>query len=169
MICLGIDPGLGRLGYGIVALQGSMFKALSYGCLETSPKDALEKRLLRVHETLETLLASFPVDCVAVEKLYFGKNKTTAEMVWQARGVVLLMVALAKKPLVEPNPGDVKIAVSGSGSAEKMQIQKMVQRLLNLSELPRPDDAADGLAIAITGLLFFRHNQRMENSNGMAT
>ena len=90
-------------------------------------------------------------------------------MVWQARGVVLLMVALAKKPLVEPNPGDVKIAVSGSGSAEKMQIQKMVQRLLNLSELPRPDDAADGLAIAITGLLFFRHNQRMENSNGMAT
>ncbi len=169
MICLGIDPGLGRLGYGVVALQGSMFKALSYGCLETSPKDAMEKRLLRVHETLETLLASFPIDCMAVEKLYFGKNKTTAEMVWQARGVVLLMAALAGKPLVEPNPGDVKIAVSGSGNAEKMQIQRMVQRLLNLSELPRPDDAADGLAIAITGLLLFRHNQRTEHRNRMGT
>jgi len=141
-----------------------MFESLSYGCLETSSKKPMEERLLSVYERLKTLFAAYPVDCVAVEKLYFGKNKTTAEMVWQARGVVLLMTALEKKPLLEPNPGDVKIAVSGNGKAEKIQVQKMVQRLLNLSELPRPDDAADGLAIAITGLLSFRHCRRIEGS-----
>ncbi len=161
MICLGIDPGLGRLGYGVVSLKGSTFEALSYGCLETSSKAPMEERLLQVYQTLGGLFSSFPLDCVAVEKLYFGKNKTTAEMVWQARGVILLLAALEQKTLLEPNPGDVKIAVCGTGTAEKMQVQKMVQRLLNLPELPRPDDAADGLAIAITGILFFRHNHRI--------
>lgn len=161
MICFGIDPGLGRLGYGVVSLEGSVFKALGHGCLETSSKTPMEERLLYVYENLGDLFSSFSPDCVAVEKLYFGKNKTTAEMVWQARGVILLLTALEKKPLIEPNPGDVKIAVSGTGAADKGQVQKMVQRLLNLSELPRPDDAADGLAIAITGLLFFRHHHRV--------
>ncbi len=161
MVCLGIDPGLGRLGYGVVSLRGSSFKSLSYGCLETSPKIPMEERLLYVYENLGKLFSSFSPDCIAVEKLYFGNNKTTAEMVWQARGVILLLVALEKKPLIEPNPGDVKIAVSGTGSADKVQVQRMVQRLLNLPELPRPDDAADGLAIAITGLLFFRHNHKV--------
>jgi len=161
MICLGIDPGLGRLGYGVVSLKGSTFEALSYGCLETSSKAPMKERLLQVYQTLEGIFSSFSPDCVAVEKLYFGKNKTTAEMVWQARGVILLLTALEQKTLLEPNPGDVKIAVCGTATAEKMQVQRMVQRLLNLPELPRPDDAADGLAIAITGILFYRHNHRI--------
>lgn len=110
------------------------------------------ERLGLLYGEIDEILARWEPDVVAVERLFFGKNITTAEMVWQARGVLLLAVARKGLPLLEPKPNEVKLAVCGTGSAAKSQIQGMVQRILCLRERPRPDDAADALAIGIAGL-----------------
>lgn len=152
MICLGIDPGVGLLGYGIVSQEGDVMKALDYGAVATAPGRPLSVRLDEIYGALCRKLEEHRPDAVAIERLFFGRNTTTAEMVFQARGVALL--AAARKGLVpyEPKPSEVKLAVCGNGVAEKQQVQGMVRCLLGLNETPRPDDAADALAIAITGL-----------------
>ena len=152
IICLGVDPGLARVGYGVVAQSGFKLRALNYGCIETSPDMTFTERLLKIYEDLNEQIQICKPDLVSIERLFFGKNTTTAEYVYQARGVVMLLVAQNKLPVVEPKPNQIKMALCGTGGAVKSQIQGMVQRFLALDEVPQPDDTADALAAAITGL-----------------
>ncbi|MDR2523538.1 MAG: crossover junction endodeoxyribonuclease RuvC [Synergistaceae bacterium] len=166
LVCLGVDPGLARLGYGLVRQFGSSFRVLAFGCVETESGMAFTQRLLRLYEVLGEQLEAFRLagcspDFMCVERLFFGRNITTAEFVWQARGAVLLLAAQQGLDVLEPKPSQVKMAVCGTGSADKTQVQRMVQRLLALDELPKPDDAADALAVALTGLAYYSHQRRM--------
>ena len=170
IICLGIDPGLARMGYGLVKQSGSMFRALDFGCVDTSPEEAFPSRLLRLYETIGERLETFRLngcspDFMCVERLFFGRNITTAEFVWQARGVVMLLAAQMGIEILEPKPNQVKVAVCGTGSADKTQVQRMVQRLLALDSVPKPDDAADALAIALTGLAYYAHERRVSRTD----
>lgn len=152
-VVLGIDPGTATTGYGVVGrtLRGD-FDLLAAGVIRTAPDVEMHLRLLELFTDLQALIREFRPNEVAVEKLFFGKNVTNAITVGQARGVVLLAAALAGLPLAEYTPAEVKQAISGYGNAEKRQMQEMVQRLLGLDEPPRPDDAADGVAIALCHL-----------------
>lgn len=150
--CLGIDPGLGRLGFGVVKQQGHFFESLAYGCIETEPGLDISRRLHKLYSSIEDQIKIWQPDFMCIEQLYFGRNTTTAGYVWQARGTILLLASQYDLKYYEPKPNQIKMAVCGSGAADKKQVQKMVQRLLNLKELPKPDDAADALAISLTGL-----------------
>jgi crossover junction endodeoxyribonuclease RuvC len=149
MKVLGIDPGTASLGYGIVERLGSGLRMVDVGCFETSPSQSLPARLLAIHGLLDELLALHRPDLVAVERLFFSRNAQTAFAVGQARGVVLLAAAQAEVPVREATPSEVKIAVTGYGRADKEQVGRMVATCLSLPEPPRPDDAADALAVAI--------------------
>lgn len=149
MIILGIDPGTAALGYGIIERNGGRLRAIDYGCLETSPDLAMPDRLLAIHGLLNDLLSLHEPAVVGVERLFFSRNAQTAMAVGQARGVVLLACAQHGAPVREATPNEVKSAVAGYGAADKEQVQRMVQLVLGMSELPRPDDAADALAIAV--------------------
>lgn len=148
---LGIDPGIGRMGYGLVRSQGNRLRTEDYGCVETPPGPVGE-RLVRIYEKMQELLQNLTPDVVAVEQLFFYRNVTTAFHVGQARGVVLLAARQAEVAVAEYTPMQVKQAVTGYGSAEKGQVQRMVAMLLGLPAPPRPDDAADALAVAICHL-----------------
>lgn len=152
-LALGIDPGTATTGYGLVRLtpQGTL-EAVAYGVILTPPHTPAHQRLLALFTDVKDLLALHSPDTCAVEKLFFQRNVSTAMAVGQARGVVLLAIAQAGVDVAEYAPNEVKQAVAGYGAADKRQIQEMVRTLLNLSELPRPDDAADALAVAITHL-----------------
>ena len=149
MIILGVDPGTAALGYGIVDRNGGRLRAIDYGCLVTSPDLGLPERLLAIHSLLDELIALHEPAVVAVERLFFSRNAQTAIAVGQARGVILLAAAQHGRPVREATPNEVKVAVAGYGSADKAQVQKMVQLVLGMAELPTPDDAADALAVAI--------------------
>jgi len=136
-------------GYGLVERSGSRLRAIDYGCLQTPAGMSPALRLLLIEEGLVDLIETHRPDLVAVERLFFNKNVQTALAVGQARGVVLLTAAKYSLPVHEFGPSEVKIAVTGHGRAEKGQVQRMVQTVLGLADLPRPDDAADALAIAI--------------------
>jgi crossover junction endodeoxyribonuclease RuvC len=148
VIVLGIDPGTAALGYGIVDRTGGRLREIDHGCLVTSPDESLPERLLRIHALVDELLELHEPALVAVERLFFSKNVQTAFAVGQARGVVLLAAAQHGIPVREATPNEVKSAITGYGAAEKDQVARMVQLVLGMSELPRPDDAADALAIA---------------------
>ena len=164
MIVLGIDPGTARTGYGLVERDGRRLRALDYGCLETPSAMPLPGRLLLIHQGLESLIDAWAPDVVAVERLFFNKNVQTAFAVGQARGVALLTAAAHGLAVAEYGPHEVKMAVTGFGRADKGQVQRMVQTLLALATLPRPDDAADALAIAIC----VAHAHRPEAEVGIA-
>ena len=149
MIVLGIDPGTAALGYGIVEATRGRVREVDHGCLETSPDTSLPERLLAIHALVDELLASHQPDVMAVERLFFSKNVQTAFGVGQARGVVLLAAAQHGVPVREATPNEVKSAIAGYGAADKEQVQRMVQMVLGMAERPRPDDAADALAIAV--------------------
>ncbi len=149
MIVLGIDPGTAITGYGIVERTGSRVRALDYGCIQTPSDRPLAERLLEIHAAIADLIETHQPALVAVERLFFNKNVQTAFAVGQARGAVLLTAAEHGLPVFEFTPNEVKIAVTGYGRAPKGQVQRMVQTVLGLPDLPRPDDAADALAIAI--------------------
>jgi crossover junction endodeoxyribonuclease RuvC len=149
VIILGIDPGTAALGYGIVERSGSHLRAIDYGCLTTSPDLPMPERLLAIHQLVDELIALHEPAVVAVERLFFSKNAQTAMAVGQARGVVLLTAAQHGRPVREATPNEVKSAIAGYGAADKEQVQRMVQLVLGMTELPRPDDAADALAIAV--------------------
>jgi crossover junction endodeoxyribonuclease RuvC len=149
VIILGIDPGTAALGYGIVERNGGRLRAIDYGCLETSPDLPMPERLLAIHGLVDDLIALHEPAIVAVERLFFNKNAQTAMAVGQARGVVLLAAAQHGAPVQEATPNEVKSAIAGYGAADKAQVQRMVQLVLGMTELPRPDDAADALAIAV--------------------
>lgn len=151
MVILGLDPGIDRLGYGVITVDGPQAIPVTFGVLTTRRGDALPQRLRDLHEALVELLRTHPCDRVCVEQLYFSKNVKTATVVGEARGVILLTCALAGRAVVEVSPQAVKQAVAGYGAAEKRQVQRMVQALLRLPTLPKPDDAADALAVALAG------------------
>ena len=151
MIILGIDPGIARMGYGVVEETKQQPHAVDYGCFETPSIMPHEKRLAAVHQELTRLIKKYRPDKIAVEKSFFSKNVKTALTVGEARGVILMTCAALKVPLVEITPKVVKQALTGYGGADKQQMQKMVQLILKLKELPKPDDAADALAIALAG------------------
>jgi crossover junction endodeoxyribonuclease RuvC len=122
------------------------------------------QRLLHLYDALGERIEEGAPDLMCVERLFFGRNITTAEYVWQARGVVMLLSAQRGLPVLEPKPSQVKLAVCGTGTADKTQVQRMTQRLLSLDTVPKPDDVADALAVALTGLTFYRHEQRIQRA-----
>lgn len=150
MRILGIDPGIGRTGWGIVDVQNTKLQVQKFGCIETLPNSDLEKRLLTLHEQITAILHKEEPDTLAIEELFFNTNAKTAMIVGQARGVVLLTAAQKGIPISIYTPLQVKIAVTGYGRAEKKQVGQMVKTLLGLESIPKPDDTADALAIAIT-------------------
>lgn len=151
MIILGIDPGFARTGYGIVEEKNKKLKVLDYGCLSTPAGMSFPKRLEKIHDGVSELIRKYRPEACAVEKLFFCKNAKTAIDVGQARGVVILTAAEKKLEIREFTPLQVKQYITGYGKAEKQQIQKMVKLLLDLEETPKPDDAADALALAVCG------------------
>ena len=149
MVVLGIDPGLANCGFGVVAHRGHRLIAADGGVVVTSAGLAPERRLAILHERLAALIDEHRPDAVALEALYFGQNVRTAFAVGQARGVVLLAAGQRGVSCVDYTPQQVKGAVCGAGRADKGQVARMVQALLSLPEPPRPDHAADALAVAI--------------------
>jgi len=146
---LGIDPGLAIVGYGCIDVSGNRIRPVEYGVLRTGPEDALAVRLSSIHDGCAALFSRLAPDEAAVEELFFGRNVTTGMTVSHARGVILLALHQHGIPHAEYTPMAVKQTVTGDGRADKAGVQGMVQRLLGLDGIPRPDDAADGLAIAI--------------------
>jgi crossover junction endodeoxyribonuclease RuvC len=149
VIVLGIDPGLANTGYGVVERRGGRLLALDGGVIQTRAGVAHERRLADIHAGIEALLAEHQPDAVALEELYFGQNVRTAFAVGQARGVVMLAAGQRGVPCSSYTPQQVKGAVCGNGRAEKDQVARMVKTLLGLVEEPRPDHAADALAVAV--------------------
>ncbi|MGE4169467.1 MAG: crossover junction endodeoxyribonuclease RuvC [Candidatus Margulisiibacteriota bacterium] len=157
MVILGLDPGLATTGYGLIEKKGSKLRFIEHGILTTPPKMELSKRLLMLSNKLKDLLSSHQPTSMAIEELFFAKNVTTAMVVSQARGVLLLTAEQAGIEAISSyTPLQVKTAVCGYGKAEKQQVQYMVKQLLNLPDIPKPDDAADGLALAICHSHFYR-------------
>lgn len=149
MLVLGIDPGSAICGFGVVEhLRGSLV-VKSFGVITTSPQARMQDRLLKIHTELDALIKEFQPHVMGLEKLFFGKNATTAIPVGQARGVVLLCAAQHNLDVLEITPNEVKQSITGYGGANKQQVIYMVTKLLNLDEPPKPDDAADALAIAV--------------------
>ena len=150
MIILGIDPGLATMGYGVINAVKGNYSVIDYGAVVT-PKDCtLPQRLKQLEEGVQELIENFKPDNIAIEELFFSKNVTTGIAVSEARGVILLTAVKGLGDEVyEYTPNQIKQAVTGYGGADKMQMQHMVQALLRLKSVPRPDDAADALAVAI--------------------
>jgi crossover junction endodeoxyribonuclease RuvC len=148
VIVLGIDPGTAALGYGIVERTGTRLREVDHGCLVTSPDLGLPERLLAIHSLVDELLGLHKPHLLGIERLFFSRNVQTAMGVGQARGVVLLAAAQHGTPVREATPNEVKSAITGYGAADKEQVQRMVQLVLGMSDVPQPDDAADALAIA---------------------
>lgn len=159
MLVVGIDPGVATTGYGVVRDTRDGIVLVDFGIITTPPRMPLAQRLLVLHRELEKIVQLHRPESSAVEKLFFQKNVTTAIAVGQARGVALLTMAENSIEVSEYTPLEVKQAVAGYGSADKKQVQYMVRALLNMEEIPSPDDAADALAIAICHL----HSVRFRN------
>ena len=149
MIILGIDPGVATIGFGLVRAERNRNQLLRYGVITTPPGIPLSNRLLQISNDMEELIHAFHPDEMAVEELFFTKNITTGIAVAHGRGVILLAAEKLGVPVFEYTPMQVKQAVVGYGKAEKRQVMLMTQRLLHMKEIPRPDDAADALALAI--------------------
>lgn len=149
MLILGIDPGTARIGLGLVEYKNKKVAARCFDCLTTHSGDTTAHRLDDLHKNLTKFIKKHRPDAVAVEELFFFKNQTTAIKVSQARGVILLAAQQQGLLVHEYTPLQVKQALTGYGRAEKSQVQQMVKAILNLKEIPKPDDAADALAIAI--------------------
>lgn len=157
MLALGVDPGTATTGYGFVReLTDGGLEVTAFGVIETPVRMPSEKRLLLLYDELKKLILLHRPESCAVEKLFFSRNITTALAVGQARGVILLSAVQSGLGVAEYTPLEVKQAVAGYGGADKRQIQQMVRALLGLSEIPKPDDAADALAIAICHLHRYR-------------
>lgn len=146
---LGIDPGYAIVGFGVLDYDGVKFTPVEYGAVLTEAGTPFPERLRAIHEDIEFIFDKFRPEYMAIERLYFTSNQKTAIDVAQARGVTVLSAARRNIPVYEYTPLQVKMAVVGYGKAEKRQVMEMTQRLLGLAQIPKPDDAADALAIAI--------------------
>ena len=164
MIILGIDPGTATTGYGIVEKQGNKITPVAFGAILTAKEMELSDRLLIIYTQINRLLDTHEPEVMVTEKLFFSNNVTTAMAVGRTVGVVTLAAAQRGLPCVEYRPAEVKMAVAGYGAAEKKQVQYMVKQMLNLETVPKPDDAADALAIAIC----HAHSAHMVNLSRLA-
>lgn len=149
MIILGIDPGYAIVGIGVIEFVGNKFKPLEYNAITTPAGMSVPDRLQKIYQGIEYFINKYSPDAVAIEELFFNSNQKTAIMVAQARGVIIVAAKNKGVPLYEYTPLQIKQAVTGYGRADKKQIQNMVKMILNLNAIPKPDDAADGLAVAI--------------------
>ncbi len=149
MIILGIDPGYAIVGWGILEYNGMNFKTIAYGAINTNSSTPFPSRLEHIYDALSLIIAKYKPECVAIEKLFFQNNQKTAIDVGQARGVIILAAQKSKLEINEYTPLQVKQSVVGYGRAEKKQVMEMTRAILNLNEVPKPDDTADALAIAI--------------------
>jgi crossover junction endodeoxyribonuclease RuvC len=149
VIILGVDPGTATTGYGLIRKEGQKYSLIHYGCILTPAKTPLHDRLDTIYEELSDIIDEHTPDHMAVEELFFAANAKTAIAVGQARGVILLAGKKKGISIFEYTPLEVKMALTGYGRADKNQIQQMVKALLCLPEIPKPDDAADAIAIAI--------------------
>lgn len=150
MIVLGIDPGIGRCGYGVIDFTKNVANAISYGCIETEKEKDTSRRLLDLSDKIDSIIKKNCPQVLAIEDLFFFKNAKTVIQIGEARGAIMLTAQKNNVPIFSYPPLEVKMAITGYGRAEKEQIQKMVKNILHLKEIPTPDDAADALAIAIT-------------------
>lgn len=164
MRILGVDPGIATCGYGVVDSSGNLLRMVTYGAVETDKNLAVERRLQLVYEGISELITTYQPDIISVEQLFFNRNVTTAIVVGQARGVILLAASQQGLPIMEYTPLQVKQSVVGYGKATKEQVILMVQRLLALREKPKPDDAADALAMAICALHSSTYSNLREKS-----
>ena len=149
MVIFGIDPGYAIVGWGAIGFKSNTYKALGFGAVETQAGMDFNYRLEYIYDEIFNVLNRCRADALAIEKLYFQNNQKTAIMVAEARGVILLSAQKLKIPIYEYTPLQVKTAVTGYGKAKKPQVMEMTRKLLHLSEVPKPDDTADALAIAI--------------------
>ncbi len=163
-IVLGIDPGYGLTGYGVVECCGSRLKALAYGVIETPSTDDFAIRLKNIYKELNKIIKKYKPNLVAVEDLFFYKNVKTAIKVGQARGVIMLTAVLQGLPVVEFTPLQVKQAISSYGRADKKQVQQMVKSFLSLEKIPTPDDAADALSVAICAVNSIRWHKILSSN-----
>ena len=149
MYILGIDPGFGRVGYGIIEYRNNKYRPVEYGCITTPAEDKLSTRLKKINDDLEEVISRYNLDAASVESLFFNTNITTGIQVAEARGVILLALEKNNIPISEYTPLQVKQALIGYGRADKIQIKNMVKEMLKLEKMPRLDDTTDALAIAI--------------------
>lgn len=150
MRILGIDPGYAIVGWGVLEFDNVNFSVVKYGAITTEPKTPFDKRLCEIYEDMCVIIEKFRPDCMSIEKLFFNTNITTGIDVAHARGVIMLAAAQRNVKIFEYTPLQVKVAVTGYGHAEKHQIQEMTRSILRLKSVPKPDDTADALALAIT-------------------
>jgi len=162
LLIVGVDPGTATTGYGVVARRNYDLILHDYGVVRTESSLEPEVRLHQIHQQIMQQMSRYDADAVAVEKLFFNKNVRTAMTVGQARGVVMLAAAERDLTVLQYTPSQVKSAVTGHGAASKRQVQMMVRSLLAMDELPRPDDAADALAVAICGLQNWSWQKKVE-------
>lgn len=163
MIILGVDPGIAIVGYGVIECVGNHNKPIEYGCIRTDPKYGFPERLKIIYDEITKIIDTYNPTDMAIEELFFNKNTKTALKVGQARGVMVLAGINSGLDIFEYTPLQIKQGIVGYGRAEKHQVQEMVKMFLNLKEIPKPDDAADALAIALchTSCLKFKDNFRM--------
>jgi crossover junction endodeoxyribonuclease RuvC len=159
MRILGIDPGIGRTGWGVIAVEKGKFTAINYGCVETPTGMSVEKRLHQLYEAISRIITEEKPNALGIEELFINTNLKTALVVGQARGVILLAAAQHKLAIGAYTPLQVKIAVTGYGRAEKSQVGQMVKTILKLPSIPKPDDTADALAIALTHAFSYKVNK----------
>ncbi len=163
MVIIGVDPGYAIVGIGVVQYVGNKFRTLEYGAITTPAGMPTTDRLKKIYDEMTMLIDKYTPDAVAIEELFFNSNQKTAINVAQARGVILVAVRNKDVPIYEYTPLQVKQSVTGYGRADKQQIQQMVKIMLNLNVIPKPDDAADGLALAIC----HAHSNKMNNMFGL--
>lgn len=164
MKILGIDPGYAILGFGIIEMKGNKFSLIDYGTINTDVSMEMPDRLVQIYSGLMEIIEKYKPDEVAIEELFFNQNTKTALMVSQARGVAILAIANSLLETHEYTPLQVKQGIVGYGRADKKQVQIMVKNILNLLENPKPDDAADALAIAICHGHTAEYNKKVKNS-----
>jgi len=156
MIVVGIDPGLATVGFGVIQKIEEKIIPVSYGCIRTSAPKQISERLLDIYNEIDALFDKYDPQTVVIEKLFFNKNVTSAMNVGEARGVIILAAQQKQIPVFEYTPAQIKKAITGTGNADKRQMQEMIKRLLGLDEIPQPDDAADGLSIALCHMHIMR-------------
>lgn len=167
MVILGIDPGTALTGFGAVRYSGSRCRALGYGCIRTDAKDPDPHRLLHIYNSVSELVHAYQPRALSIEKLFFNKNVQSALAVGQARGVAILAAAEQGVPVYEYTPTAVKLGVTGEGRATKAQVQYMIKALLGLDDIPKPDDVADALAVAICHALTGSTQLRWQSAKGV--
>lgn len=163
MLVLGIDPGIGRCGFGLISVDGPRLKAVEFGCIETEPNSPIEERLLILSRKIRNIIKKNKPDALAIEDLFFGANGKTAFAVGQARGVVLLAAAEGQMSIAVYTPLQVKMAVTGYGRADKNQMGQMIKVILKLEKIPKLDDTSDALAVAVTHAFSAKMNNQLNS------